>query len=248
LAEIVADSPTPMYQQLAGLLRGRIGRGELTRGDRIPSEAELGQTYGISRITVRQALSELEREGLLERVPGKGTFVRQTAGRVERMVELTGFGENMKKLGRKAGYATLRAREESVPLEVTDRLRISDTRAFVVDRVLLADGHPVGAHLSFLPPWLVERAPAGAFSKRALDHGSLYAAMEKTGAVLHHAEEIVEPALAGAEDAEKLGVEEGALLLRVTRTVYDPEDRTLEHVIITYRPDTYTFRQRLYRE
>jgi GntR family transcriptional regulator len=236
-----------MYQQLADLLRGRIKRGELARGDRIPSEAELGHSYGISRITVRQALSELEREGLLERVPGKGTFVPQTAGRVERMVELTGFGENMKKLGRNVGYATLRAREESVPLEVADRLRTPEARAFVVDRVLLADGVPVGAHLSFLPPWMVERAPVGAFSKRALDHGSLYAAMEKAGAVLHRAEETVEPALAGAEDAERLGVEEGALLLRVMRTVYDPDDRTLEHVVITYRPDTYTFRQRLYR-
>lgn len=237
-----------MYRQLASLLRGRIERGELPPGTRIPSEAELGHTYGISRITVRQALSELKREGLLERVPGKGTFVRRGAGRVGRMVELTGFGENMRELGREAGYVTLRAREERVPLEIADRLGTSEARAFVVDRILLADGKPVGMHLSFLPLWIVESAPKEAFSKRSLDHSSLYAAIEKAGAVLHHAEELVEPTMAGADDAERLGVRQGALLLRVTRTVYDPKDRVLEHVIITYRSDTYTFRQRLYRK
>ena len=247
MAEIVSDSPVPMYRQLAGLLRDRVRRGELARGVRIPSEAELGIAYGISRITVRQALSELEREGLLERAPGKGTFVRRQTGRVERLTGLSGFGENVSGLGLTAGYRTYKAREETIPLQIADRLGTSGARAFVVDRVLLADGRPVGAHLSYLPSWIVEKAPPGAFSREVLDRGSLYAAMQGAGAVLHRAEETVEPALAGAADAERLDVEMGALLLRVTRTVYDSEGRPLEHVIITYRPDNYTFRQRLYR-
>jgi GntR family transcriptional regulator len=237
-----------MYRQLADLVRESIRRGELELGARIPSEAQLGSTYGISRITVRQALSELEREGLLERAPGKGTFVRRSVGRVERLTRLSGFGENLADLGRTAGYRTFRAREESVPLEVADRLRVSEARAFVVNRLLLADGNPVGMHLSYLPLWIVERSPAGTFTREALDSGSLYAAIEKAGMVLHRAEEIVEPTLAGAEDAGRLGMDEGGLLLRVTRTVYDPDDRALEHVIITYRSEVYTFRQHLYRD
>lgn len=247
MTEIIADTPVPMYRQLANLIRDRIQRGELVSGVRIPSEAELGDTYKISRITVRQALSELEWEGLLERVPGKGTFVRRSAGRVERTTRLTGFGENMAGLGRKAGYATLRAGEETVPLEVVDRLRLPEARAFVVDRVLLTDGRPVGAHLSYLPLWIVEGAPTGAFSREALDGGSLYGAIEDSGVVLSRAEEIVEPALAGPEDAKKLDIDEGGLVLRVTRTVYDAEERPLEYVFITYRSDVYTFRQQLYR-
>jgi GntR family transcriptional regulator len=246
--EISADSPVPLYRQLADLVRKRIQGGELRHGARLPSEAQLGNAYGISRITVRQALSELEREGLLERTPGKGTFVRQSTRRVERLTKLAGFGENVADLGRTVGYHTFRAREESVPPTVADRLQLPNARAFVVDRLLLADGTPVGMHLSYLPLWVVERSPTGAFTQEALDHGSLYTAMEETGAALHWAEEVVEPALAGAEDSERLGIEEGRLLLRVTRTVYDPDDRPLEHVIITYRSDAYTFRQRLYRD
>ena len=248
LTEIIADAPVPMYRQLANLIRDRIECGELVRGARIPSEVELGNTYKISRITVRQALSELEWEGFLERAPGKGTFVRRSAGRLERMTRLTGFGENMAGLGRKAGYATLRAGEETVPLEVVARLRLPEVRAFVVDRVLLTDGRPVGAHLSYLPLWIINGAPTGSLSREALDSSSLYGTIEESGVVLSRAEEIVEPALAGPEDAKKLDIAEGGLVLRVTRTVYDAEEHPLEYVLITYRSDVYTFRQQLYRK
>jgi len=81
----------------------------------------------------------------------------------------------------------------------------------------------------------------------SMGRNSLYAAIEQAGGTLARAEEIVEPAFADAADAEKLETEEGTLLLRVTRMVYDPNDRPLEHVVITYRPDVYTFRQRLFR-
>ena len=247
MIEIIADAPVPMYRQLANLIRDRIERGELVSGTRIPSEAELGNTYKISRITVRQALYDLQREGLLERAPGKGTFVRRSAGRVERMTRLTGFGENMAGLGRKAGYATLRAGEETVSLEIVDRLRLPEDRAFVVERILLTDGQPVGAHLSYLPLWIVEGASTGAFSREALDSSSLYGAIEESGVALSRADEIVEPALAGLEDARKLAIDKGGLLLRVARTVYDAKERPLEYVLITYRSDAYTFRQQLYK-
>jgi len=109
MADIVANSPVPMYRQLASLIRDHIRRREPPPGVRVPSETELGAAYGVSRITVRHALSELERDGLLERTPGKGFFVRRDAGRVERLTRLSGFGENVSDLGIRAGYDTLRA-------------------------------------------------------------------------------------------------------------------------------------------
>ena len=248
MTEIIADSPVPMYRQLADLIRDRIKRGELMRGARLPSEAELCETYSVSRMTVRSALSELERENLLERIPGKGTFVRRDTRRVERHTKLSGFGENAAGSGLRAGYIALKAEEEPVPLDIANRLDISEPRAFVVERVLLADEHPVGAHLSYVPLWILDNTIPGTFSLESLDHNSLYAAIEEAGVVIERAEEIVEPAVASIEDAERLETEEGALLLKVTRTVYDPEDRPLEHVVITYRSDVYTFRQRLSRE
>lgn len=245
--EIRSDSTVPMYRQLGDLIRERIGHGHLRVGERIPSEAQLGDRFGVSRITVRQALSELEREGLLERVPGKGTFVREPIKKIERLTRLTGFGENMAALGLRAGYKTLRAEEILALPEVADRLEIAGRRAFVVERKLLADDRPVGVHTSYLPLWLVGRASEDAFSRGSLDRNSLYQAIEESGVTMQRAEEVVEPMLAGAWEAEQLDAKEGDLALRIRRTVYDENDRPVEYVIITYRADSYTFRINLYR-
>ena len=69
------DASIPLYLQLAGLLRGRIERGEWQAGQKIPSENELNRLYGVSRMTARQVLAQLVNENLLFRVQGKGTFV-----------------------------------------------------------------------------------------------------------------------------------------------------------------------------
>jgi GntR family transcriptional regulator len=237
-----------MYRQLADLLRGRILEGEVSVGDKIPSEAQLSESFGISRITVRQALAELENAGLLQRVPGKGTFVRGRANRVERLTRLTGFGENMSALGRTVGYRTLRAEERPVQADVVGHLRCSDAKAYVIERVLLADGRPVGMHVSYLPTWLSARDHDGRlFTREALDSGSLYGAIEECGVELYRAEETVEPDLATEYEAETLQMPKGDLLLRVKRVAYDSEGHPVEYVILTYRSDSFTFRLHLYR-
>lgn len=241
-AGIVPDSMTPMYRQLSELIRERIRDGRLAVGERISSEAQLGDKFGVSRITVRQALSELEREGLLERIPGKGTFIREPAHKVERLTRLTGFGENMAALGLTAGYETLQAEENLVSSDITDRLRTPGQNAFVIYRKLLADGRPVGVHTSYLPPWVIGRAPEGTFHLDRLNQGSLYRAVEDGGIVLSWAEEVVEPVQLEENEAELLDAQVGALALRIRRTVYDADNRPIEYVIITYRADSYTFR------
>ncbi len=243
---IRVESSTPKYRQLSDLIRQRIARGELAPGDQIPSEAQLGHSYKISRITIRQALSDLERDGLLERVPGKGTFVRKHNSHVERTTRLTGFGENAAALGLVPGYRTLKAEPTRVPIEIADRLKIEPGQAFVVDRVLFADGEPVAKHTSYLPQWIVNKARPNAFTKESLDKGSLYSAIEQAGTRLFRADEVVEPGLAGGDEAEQLEMRESDLVLRVTRTVYDAIDVPLEHVLLTYRADSYTYRATLY--
>lgn len=248
MVQIKAESPVPMYRQLADLLRGRIVEGETSVGDKIPSEAQLSESFGISRITVRQALDELENDGLLQRVPGKGTFVKHSVARVERLTRLTGFGENMSALGRVVSYRTLRAEETSVQADVVVHLQSTDAKAYVIERVLLTDGRPVGMHVSHLPTWLPARDHDGRlFTRQALDSRSLYGAIEECGVELYRAEETVEPDLATEDEAEILEMPKGDLLLRVKRIVYDPEGHPVEYVILTYRADSFTFRLHLYR-
>jgi GntR family transcriptional regulator len=242
MTAIKAESPTPKYRQLADLLRQRIDGGDLSPGDRIPSEAQLGDVYSLSRITIRQALADLERDGLLERVPGKGTFVRRRGSHVERFTRLTGFGENVAAHGLAPGYRTLTAEPRRVPKAIAERLRSHSDKAFVIERILLADGEPIAEHTSYLPLWLVRSAAPDAFSLDALNRGSLYQAIAQAGCRMYRADEVVEPGLATREEAQRLETHEGALVLRVARTVVDADGIPLEYVLLTYLADAYTYR------
>lgn len=246
MSVINAESATPKYRQLADLIRQRISYGEFTPGDRIPSESQLGDVYGLSRITIRQALADLEREGLLERVPGKGTFVRRKGSHVERITRLSGFGENVAALGLEPGYRTLRAEPMRVSRAIADRLRAGSGKAFVIERMLLADSEPIAEHTSYLPLWIVKSAPPNAFSIASLDKGSLYRAITESGARMSRADEVVEPGLATRDEAQRLETDEGALVLRVARTVFDVDGAPLEYVLLTYLADAYTYRTTLY--
>ena len=92
---IQKDSPLPLYFQLKELLRQEIESGHWQPGQRIPSEAELCHAFDISRSVVRQALTELEYQGLLYREQGKGTFVAQPKISESLMQDLSGFYEDM---------------------------------------------------------------------------------------------------------------------------------------------------------
>ncbi|HEX5325898.1 MAG TPA: GntR family transcriptional regulator, partial [Acetobacteraceae bacterium] len=111
MTAIDANAVTPLYRQLTELLRGQIVSGALADGARLPSEAQLGERYGVSRITIRQALADLERQGLLERTPGRGTFVRRRPCPIEGLTRLSGFSETAAAAGLEAGYLVLAAGE-----------------------------------------------------------------------------------------------------------------------------------------
>ena len=244
---VMSNSAVPLYRQLADLLRARIADGALRDGDRLPSEAQLGEAHGVSRITVRQALAELEQSGVLVRAPGKGTFVCTRPRPIEGLARLSSFSENARAAGREAGYRVLRVGEADAPREVSSRLGITDRRVFVVERVLLANGSPVGVHASHLPLWLARQAPPGTLEPDALARASLYAAVEAGGVALHRGEEWLEPALAGEEGAQRLELEPGSLVQRVRRLVYDAWERPILFEVDTYRPDAYSYRVELFR-
>jgi len=243
---VCQKSPTPKYRQLANLLRSQIVGGGLAPGDQLPSEAQLQDEHGISRITIRQALADLEREGLLSKVPGKGTFV-QKRSHVDRITRLTGFGENVAALGMEPGYRVLRAEPTVIPAEIASRLHIPPSKGFLIERQLLADGDLVSAHVSYLPPWLIRRVGSDALSAESLGQGSLYQIIEASGICIHRADEIVEPALASAFEARKLDIDAGELVLRVTRTICDPDGTPIEHVLMVYNAARYTYRTSLVR-
>ena len=243
-AVISPQSSVPLYRQLAALLRRQIEQHQLAPGERIPSEAEIGRQYSISRITVRQALAELERDGLVQRVPGKGTFVHGAGPHVQALTRLSSFRENSLASGVTPGYRVIDIGWREGPVE--EASVFGDESLYLVYRVLLADGVSIGTSRSLLPSWLVQLAPER-FSRDNLMHNSLYTAMEAAGATPDRAEEVVGPDIADAEEAGLLAVPEGSLLLQVERLTYDTSGRPIEHVTDRYDRNRYSYRIELHR-
>lgn len=143
--------PIPLYQQLKQRLRDEIERGGYKPGDQLPAEPELIRSYGVSRITVRQALGELEAEGMVVRRHGKGTYVAER--RVSHdLVQLTDFVEDMERAGLAPSSRVLSFTREPANAEIAGTFALSRGAEVVcVERLRLADGQPIAFDRTWLP-------------------------------------------------------------------------------------------------
>ena len=215
------------------LLR-RIRAGEFAPHGRLPGERELAAEYGVSRVTLRRALDELERMSLVSRVPGRGggTFTRQP--KVERdLSHLASVPAYLRKQGFAAGTRVLSARIQSATGATAAALRLPDDGfVYEIVRLRLADGVPISIEHAHLTadrfPGLLEQ-PLG---------GSIYQVLQKVyGFTPSRALERLEPVAAGPEEAHALGVAAGAPLLAVERICYGPDDVPFEHSNDLFRGD-----------
>ena len=105
---IYRNSPVPRYHQLKEILREKVSTEEWKPGDLIPSERELSETYSISRMTARQAITDLVNEGLFYREQGRGTFVADNRI-TQQLLQLTGFTEDIQARGQRPSTIVLSA-------------------------------------------------------------------------------------------------------------------------------------------
>ena len=200
-------------------------------GTPAPSERELVQLFGVARMTVRQALDALVAEGLLERIPGRGTFVADT--RVDHVPRLTGFAEEMTRRGMAPGSKTLLARLESAGPGVARALEITIGDPVVHwQRLRLADNAPMCLEDAYLAaavvPGLLENLPQ-----------SLYAELERRNLAPTWGEDSVDAGLTQEPEARILGLSVGHPVLRVARRAFC--DRSpIEVSRSTYRADRFT--------
>ena len=200
-------------------------------GTPAPSERELVQLFGVARMTVRQALDALVTEGLLERIPGRGTFVADN--RVDHVPRLTGFAEEMTRRGMAPASRTLLARLESAGPGVARALDIGVGEPVVHwQRLRLADGSPMCVEDAYLAaamvPGLLEHLPE-----------SLYAELERRNLAPTWGEDSVDAGLAQEPEARLLGLTIGHPVLRVARRAFS--DRLpVEVSRSTYRADRFT--------
>src|ERR1043165_1059315 len=119
-----ASSPIPLYTQIRELLRERILRGDYASHAQMPSENEMVRMFGVSRITVRQALTDLQKEGLIFKIHGKGTFVSKPKA-TQNLQRLQGFGEAMSSEGHVAYSRVLGSRVMRAGKVVAEQLALT---------------------------------------------------------------------------------------------------------------------------
>lgn len=230
--------PTPLYCQLKEVILSRIESGQWQPGMQLPSERELCEQFRISRITVRQALAELEMEGRLVRDQGRGTFIAPPRI-AQHLTRLTGFTQDMQARGQKPGSVVLRLALTRATAPVAHRLRLDaqHRNVIVLQRLRMASGEPVAvetAHLS-------EKLCRGILNED-LSNQSLYQLLaQKYHVTPTRAEQQLEAVPCPTGEAKLLGIAKGRPVLRLYRTTYSQNDDPFETVESYYRGDKYVF-------
>src|SRR3954454_18034399 len=145
------DSATPLYMQLEQILHERIGSGQWAPGQRIPSENELNRLFGLSRMTVRGVLTKLVGDGLMVRVPGKGTYV--ATPKINAVSPAyRGVREQLEGLGYETSTRLVSLALETPSQGVRERLALGEgDQTYVVVRVRSVQGEPISLHRSYVP-------------------------------------------------------------------------------------------------
>jgi len=222
----------PRYYEIEQALRTRIA--DLKPDDPLPSDAMLCEEFGVSRMTARNAVQRLAQEGLVYRVPGRGTFVAEPP--VHRQAgHLLSFTEEMRRTGRVPSSRLVgRDVREPRPAEAS-RLRLKpDVEVIAVRRLRLADGQPVAFEEAVFPAALAPLLLAA-----DLEHRSLHTTLVDGGHVPTQGRARLGAEPATAADAELLGIDAGSPLLVEKRVIHDQDGSPLELCESRYPGDRY---------
>ncbi len=237
------QSPIPLYFQVKNIIKSKITSNELKGQERLPSEADLCAEYGVSRATVRQALSELMKEGLIYRVRGRGTFVTDSAGL--KQLALKGTIENLIASGRGTKIKVLAYKEVSPSPHVAKILRLEKTqKIFQLELVRFIPKGPFGYSFVYLPPQLGIKVSQNEITETTEIITFLE---EKMNARVHRASQTIDAALVKGAVAKNLSIKPNSPALVIGREYYEVNGSILFSSLTYYRPELYKYRIELIR-
>jgi len=210
-------SRVPRYHRIAEALRERIRVGELASGARLDNQRQLAKSFGVTLMTLRQALELLEREHLITRRHGLGTFVAAPSIDYD-ILQLRRFAGDLSAKGEHVATRLLGTRFGAADRRVAEALRLAGRpRVLVIERLRLVDEHPMSLQRSFLP------SPLGDEVIRAdLALTPLHQVLEfKLGVVITRASETVSAVRLGRREARDLGCRAGEPAFESERVSYD---------------------------
>ena len=233
----------PLYTRLRQALHERVTSGEWRPGDQIPTIRQLGELYGVSRVTVVQALDTLAHEGVLIRWQGKGIFVGQPRA-AEPRIPLLSFTEETIARGATPGSRTLCLRLEPPTAGLMARFDLKPSeRVLLLERLRLVNGSPLALQQAYLPEHIV---PGLVEQRDPIE--SLYQVLANNYGVLPtNAFERYEAIRLSPDQARLLETQPGAPAFHVDRITSDQHGRTVEFVNSVVRGDRYEVRLHLSR-
>lgn len=222
----------PRYYEIEQALRARIAA--LEPDEPLPSDAQLCAEFGVSRMTARNAVQRLVQEGLVYRVPGRGTFVAD-GGSHRHAGKLIGFTDEMRRRGRVPASRLIERRLRRATQAERRRMRLpAGAKVVSVRRVRLADGQPIAVEHAVLPEAVAEHV-LGA----DLESGSLHAALVEAGRPPSAGRGTIVVESATADDARLLGVKRATPLLVERRLIVDQSGNALELTESRYAAGRY---------
>ena len=246
-----AHLPLPKYHQVYLVLREQLREGRFDDG--LPGELALMGQFGVARVTVRRALSQLAEEGLIQREPGRGT--RPVSARAQeaqkqaramatgQQARLTGLLENLVTMGLRTTVQVLSVERMRAPVDVAAALNLSS--AACVQKAERVRSTPEGP-LSHITTWVPDAISSG-FGERELAQKPILLLLEESGVKVGRAEQTISARLADVVMARHLDVFVGSALLAVRRLIYDEDDRPVQWLHGLYRPDRYEYQMQLSR-
>lgn len=239
---ISRGSPVPLHHQLRQLLQDQIERGSLRPGQQLPHERQYAEHLGISLAPVRQALLDLVRLGLVYRVRGKGSFVRDEKV-IEKISLLGSFTDSLRSQGLEPSFTVTCAAAMAPPAEVRGVFEGKPRRLFRLDRVAAVADGPLALLTAWLDPARFPDLAAHDFSQVPL-----YATLERRyGVQMGRALSTIEVVQLRDDEAALLQLPPGASALQVQGTTFDQDDRATEVSRVLYRADRFTFSLESYR-
>jgi len=231
----------PAYQKIQRSIQEHIRRQNLKPGDAISSERELARIHRVSLMTARNALIGLERQGLVERRRGSGTFV--AIPRVE-YTNLFSTTELMVSRGLSVRSRILCKTIVNDQPEIAARLGLAVHSPLVkLERLREVEGQPLAIETAYLP---AERF--GEMARKPLERGSLFATLEQTyQAKLAYADEELDASVADTRLASLLGIKESAPILRIRQLIYSTMGQPALYVLGLYRSDRHRVLIRRFR-
>ena len=222
----------PHYRQIEVALRARVPT--MHPGERLPSDSDLCREFGVSRMTARNAMQRLAEDGLVQRIPGRGTFVAEPPSH-RHADRLMAFSHEMTRQGRTPGSRLLAREIRQATDAEASALEIDPSDPVVlVRRLRLADGRPMAVETAVLV-----RGTADVVMSADLEAGSLHEALARAGLQLRRGKATIRAEAATPEDAHILVMAAGEPLLVERRVIADAKGRPVEATESRYPGDRY---------